>query len=83
MLPKENLSVVYKDIVPNTELGTRTLRIIHFNDVYNVEGTKVEPVGGAARFATAIDLLNQVHPDHLIVFSGDAFSPSTCKSIKK
>jgi hypothetical protein len=78
MIPKENLHVVYKNKSTNVELGTRTLRIIHFNDVYNIEGTPEEPVGGAARFASILDSLNEIDSDHLIVFSGDAFSPSTC-----
>jgi 5'-nucleotidase len=40
--------------------SARSLRIIHFNDVYNITEEKVEPVGGAARFATA--LKRELHP---------------------
>lgn len=55
-----------------------TLVIIHFNDVYNVESrTSPEPVGGAARFCSAIKSFQHLHP--LILFSGDCFSPSMCK----
>lgn len=55
-----------------------TLVIIHFNDVYNVEPrSSPEPVGGAARFVTAVKSFQHLHP--LILFSGDAFSPSMCK----
>lgn len=59
------------------------LVILHFNDVYNVEPRQSpEPVGGAARFSTAIKSFQNLHP--LILFSGDAFSPSMRKfSIKK
>ena len=82
MIPKENIRLVYKNRATVAELGKpRTLRIIHFNDVYNVEGTKEEPIGGAARFAQALDSLAEINPDHLILFSGDAFSPSTRNTI--
>lgn len=54
------------------------LVIIHFNDVYNVEPRAApEPVGGAARFCTAVRSFQHLHP--LILFSGDAFSPSMRK----
>ena len=51
-----------------------TLTVLHFNDVYNVEGGQQEPVGGAARFCTALKSLAHLHP--LILFSGDIFAPS-------
>lgn len=51
------------------------LIILHYNDVYNVEARpSPEPVGGAARFCTAIKSFQHLNP--LILFSGDAFSPS-------
>lgn len=54
------------------------LSILHFNDVYNIDSnTNVEPIGGAARFCTAIKSL--AHLDPLVLFSGDAFSPSMRK----
>lgn len=54
------------------------LSILHFNDVYNVDSNcKTEPIGGAARFSTAIKSL--AHLDPLVLFSGDAFSPSMCE----
>lgn len=54
------------------------LVILHFNDVYNVEPRQSpEPVGGAARFATAMKSYQHLRP--LVLFSGDAFSPSMCK----
>lgn len=58
---------------------THTLTILHFNDVYNVESRVTEPLGGAARFCTAIKSFEHLNP--LILFSGDAFSPSMCKRI--
>lgn len=54
------------------------LNIIHYNDIYNVESNSSrEPVGGAARFLTAIKSFANLNP--LILFSGDAFSPSIRK----
>lgn len=53
--------------------------IIHFNDVYNVDPTSAkEPIGGAARFLTAVRSYQHLNP--LILFSGDAFSPSMRKT---
>lgn len=55
-----------------------SLVILHFNDVYNVESRpSIEPIGGAARFCTAIKSFEHLNP--LVLFSGDAFSPSMCK----
>jgi len=51
-----------------------TVTIVHFNDVYNIESRNQEPVGGAARFATAVMQLASNNP--LVLFSGDAFNPS-------
>jgi len=50
------------------------LKIIHFNDVYNIEETSSEPVSGYARFNSALRAYDHVNP--LILFSGDIFSPS-------
>jgi hypothetical protein len=62
--------------------------IVHFNDVYHVSPGKSEPVGGAARFTTAIrdsrqHLESQGYADPLVLFSGDVFSPSTESSITR
>ncbi|KAJ3649294.1 hypothetical protein Zmor_021046 [Zophobas morio] len=58
------------------------LVILHFNDVYNVESRlSPEPVGGAARFCTAIKSFQHLHP--LVLFSGDAFSPSMLSTYTK
>lgn len=58
------------------------ISIIHFNDVYNVDSTTTkEPIGGAARFLTAVKTYQQLNP--LILFSGDAFSPSMRKYFDK
>jgi hypothetical protein len=31
-----------------------SLTIVHFNDVYNIEASQKEPVGGAARFVAKV-----------------------------
>lgn len=55
--------------------GKKTLTILHYNDVYNIDQqVKSEPVGGAARFCTAIHSFKHLNP--LVLFSGDAFNPS-------
>ncbi|KAJ1657770.1 hypothetical protein IWQ61_002871 [Dispira simplex] len=72
------------------------LSLIHFNDVYHIEAstTSKEPVGGAARFVTLVNRLRR-QPTHqtaessltsnsaLVVFSGDAFNPSTESSFTR
>lgn len=61
-----------------TSLVMGKFSIIHFNDVYNVEPTrKTEPIGGAARFITAVKSFHHLNP--IILFSGDALSPSSRK----
>ena len=52
------------------------LTILHFNDVYNLEEGRIEPIGGAARFKTALDTFKHLEP--LTLFSGDLFQPSLC-----
>lgn len=47
------------------------------NDVYNIDECSREPVGGAPRFVTAIQhAINTSPVPTLVLFSGDAFSPS-------
>jgi 5'-nucleotidase len=58
----------------------RAITILHFNDVYNIDSsTPHEPVGGACRFLTAINEAKKGVEDPIVIFSGDAFSPSMCK----
>ena len=57
--------------------ATDSLSIVHFNDVYDVQERSREPVGGAARFKTAVDRLKNLNP--LVVFSGDCLNPSPRK----
>ncbi len=37
--------------------NTPALHILHFNDVYDIEESKHEPVGGAPRFVSAVKQL--------------------------
>lgn len=76
-MSSENQEIIYKKFGIDAKPGSKRLRIIHFNDVYNIDCSKKEPVGGAARFQTLLNKLNE-NKDSLVVFSGDAFSPSTC-----
>ncbi|CAG8444830.1 8501_t:CDS:2 [Ambispora leptoticha] len=63
----------------------RKLYILHFNDVYHLSAGKQEPVGGAARFATAVyNFREQYDVDKsCVLFSGDMFNPSIESSISK
>lgn len=54
-----------------------SLTIIHFNDVYNIEGQRDEPRGGAARMVGYIKSIQDLNP--LVLFSGDALNPSLSK----
>ncbi|KAJ1964450.1 hypothetical protein IWQ62_002929 [Dispira parvispora] len=81
----------------NAPSGTSvSLSLVHFNDVYhiNASNTSKEPVGGAARFVTLVNQLrlqpthqnsepNPINSSALVVFSGDAFNPSTESSFTR
>ncbi|XP_012880689.1 PREDICTED: 5'-nucleotidase-like [Dipodomys ordii] len=63
------------------DLGPCDLTILHFNDVYDVDPRPEEPVGGAARFATALKKFSFLNP--LLIFSGDCLNPSVLSTITK
>lgn len=63
--------------LPRQQVAKDSLTILHFNDVYNIEGREREPVGGAARFKTCLGKYSHLNP--LTLFSGDALSPSNSK----
>lgn len=68
--------------------GSPDLRFIHYNDVYHVEPSSAEPVGGIARFQTICDYYRddaKFHdqPEVMTLFSGDAFNPSLESSVTK
>ena len=58
--------------------GTK-LTILHFNDVYNIEAQKEEPVGGAAKFVGYVRRCEMEGSNPLILFSGDILNPSLSK----
>ena len=74
-IPNENRQVLHRNVNSAKLRNFRDLRIIHFTDVYNIEEN--ESVGGAARFKTALDILTK-NKNSIILFSGDAVSPSRC-----
>lgn len=64
------------------------LRLIHYNDVYHLDPSSAEPMGGIARFMTAINQYRsddrfQGQSELLTLFSGDAFNPSLESSVTK
>jgi 5'-nucleotidase len=64
------------------------LRILHYNDVYHLDSSSAEPVGGFPRFITACrDYTHgkqfEGQPEVLTLFSGDAFNPSLESSVTK
>ncbi|KAK9710856.1 hypothetical protein K7432_008186, partial [Basidiobolus ranarum] len=70
------------------EVSNLKFSFIHFNDVYHINESYEEPVGGASRFAQAVRDLKQEAENKgegvpLILFSGDCFNPSTDSSITK
>lgn len=67
--------------------GPPDLRLVHYNDVYHIESGSAEPVGGIARFQTAVNSYrhNEYAEDSNLVtfFSGDAYNPSLESSVTK
>jgi 5'-nucleotidase len=64
------------------------VRLLHFNDVYHVDASSAEPVGGVARFQTVCNYYRnnerfKDQPDLVTVFSGDAFNPSLESTVTK
>lgn len=64
------------------------IRILHFNDVYHVEPSSHDPVGGITRFQTMCDYYRsdqifEGQSDLVTFFSGDGFNPSLESSVSK
>ncbi|KDN69183.1 putative 5'-nucleotidase domain-containing protein [Colletotrichum sublineola] len=64
------------------------LRLLHLNDVYHLEPSSAEPVGGVARFVTVVNEYRgherfQGQPELVTLFSGDVFNPSLESSVTK
>jgi 2',3'-cyclic-nucleotide 2'-phosphodiesterase (5'-nucleotidase family) len=83
--PPPSESVTYGS---GSEGGSPHLRILHYNDVYHVDPSSSEPVGGVARFMSLMqhyreDPKFKGQPDLVTLFSGDAFNPSLESSVTK
>ncbi|EWC46120.1 hypothetical protein DRE_04694 [Drechslerella stenobrocha 248] len=68
--------------------GPPDVRLIHFNDVYNIGASSREPVGGAARFTSLVKHYRhgdefKDQPGLLVFFSGDAYNPSLESTVTK
>jgi len=64
------------------------LRIIHYNDVYHLDSSSAEPVGGIGRFVSVCREYREAErfqgqPELVTLFSGDVFNPSLESSITK
>ena len=74
-----SLSSVPSDLLGWQPLGLNEMEdevtLLHFTDIYNLPSRRWrEPVGGAARLQTLLE--SYAHADPLVLFSGDALSPS-------
>ncbi|KAH7324932.1 5'-nucleotidase [Stachybotrys elegans] len=68
--------------------GQPDIRMLHYNDVYHVDQSSAEPVGGFPRFMSLINEYRDGEqyagqPELLTYFSGDAFNPSLESSVTK
>jgi len=69
-----------------SEPGSRTIHILHFNDVYNFDPAyEEEPKGGASQFSTVLNKLRIDLYSHeckpMILFSGDFVGPSLMSTV--
>lgn len=89
MAPQETTPTAEEVFTYGTRSSTPPdLRLIHYNDVYHLDSSSAEPVGGIARFMTVVKEYQQGQqfkdqPECLTLFSGDAFNPSLESSITK
>jgi 5'-nucleotidase len=68
--------------------STPTVRFLHFNDVYRLEPSEHDPVGGVTRFQSLCNYYRydpqyQGQPELITLFSGDGFGPSLESSVTK
>ena len=76
------IETIHKNVA--SEANNKKFNIIHFNDVYSIEENDRDPKGGAARFVFLIEKLkNSTDIPTLVLFSGDAISPSNVSMIVK
>ncbi|KAA8630331.1 hypothetical protein SMACR_07294 [Sordaria macrospora] len=74
----------------STTVAPPDFRLLHFNDVYHLDASSAEPVGGISRFMTAVNeyrnderYQGQGKPELVTLFSGDVFNPSLESSVTK
>ncbi|KAF1950896.1 5'-nucleotidase-like protein [Byssothecium circinans] len=84
-IPPDSQLVFEPSPTPTTDPA---LRFLHYNDVYHVDASSAEPVGGIARFQTLVnhyrdDESFKGQPKLVTFFSGDAFNPSLESSVTK
>ncbi|KAJ9137557.1 Trifunctional nucleotide phosphoesterase protein YfkN [Pleurostoma richardsiae] len=89
MAPAETIPTANEELT----FGARStsppsVRLLHFNDVYHLDASSAEPVGGIARFMTLCREYQdgerfRGQPGCLTLFSGDAFNPSLESSVTK
>ena len=83
--PSVDELLVYSD---GEENCAPEIRVLHYNDVYHIDASSAEPVGGIARFQTVCNYYRNNErfggqPNLVTVFSGDAFNPSLESSVTK
>lgn len=74
--------------VPGEAPSPPDVRLLHYNDVYHLDPSSSEPVGGAARFLTLCKEYREAapfqgQPELVTLFSGDVFNPSLESSVTK
>jgi hypothetical protein len=87
-VPPSGPTVTFASGRLNSAPSEPDLRLLHFNDVYHVDPSSSEPVGGLPRFIT---LCREYRDGEqyagqsklLTLFSGDAFNPSLESSVTK
>lgn len=57
------------------ESKSKSLAIIHYNDVYELRGTEKDLCGGADRFCYLVNEIKKQH-NAIVLFSGDLWNPS-------
>ncbi|KAK7735587.1 hypothetical protein SLS53_007501 [Cytospora paraplurivora] len=89
MAPTETTPTADEVITYGSRSSTSpALRFIHYNDVYHLDASSAEPVGGIGRFVTVCKGYQEGdrfkdQPACVTLFSGDAFNPSLESSITK
>ncbi|KAG9596898.1 Metallo-dependent phosphatase, partial [Aureobasidium melanogenum] len=68
--------------------STPVIRLLHFNDVYRLEPSEHDPIGGVTRFQSLCnhyrhDSKYHGQPELITLFSGDGFGPSLESSVTK